>query len=201
MTTLAYLRVSTDTQDAANQWNEIVRWSASHDLPYPERVEETASTKMHWQNRAIAQTLATATAGDTIVVAEVSRLARSTLEVLEIVNTALARGITIHIVKTAIVFDGSMGAKVTITILALAAEIERDLIRARTKSALDTLKSQGIKLGRPVGSGGKTKIDGKSQEIARLLQAGVAQQAIARLLGVSRGTVDRFIKNKERNAS
>lgn len=193
--TIAYLRVSTDTQDASNQWNEIVAWCVTHRLPYPIRYEETASTKMAWRERELADAVKSAQAGDTMVVAEVSRLARSTLEVLEIVNECLAKGVAVHIVKTAIVFDGSLGAKVTITILALAAEIERDLIRARTKSALATLKAGGRTLGRPKGTGGKTKIDCKGQEIARLLDAGVAQHAIARLLGVSRGTVYRFVKN------
>lgn len=195
--THAYLRVSTDAQDPANQWAEITHWAADHGLPYPEATHDTASTKTEWRSRMIGQIIQKALPGDTIIVAEVSRLARSILEVLEILKECAAKGVAVHVVKSGLILDGSLPAKITVTILALAAEIERDLIRARTKSALAEAKAKGKTLGRPVGTGGKTKIDSRASEIARLLSAGVAKTAIARLLGVSRGTVNRHTTNQE----
>lgn len=192
----AYLRVSTAEQDTANQWAEIAKWAADHGLPYPVSTHDTASTKTEWRQRKIGQLIKDALPGDTIIIAEVSRLARSILEVLEILKECAAKGVAVHVVKSGLILDGSLPAKITVTILALAAEIERDLIRARTKSALAEARAKGKTLGRPVGTVGKTKIDGKAAEIERMLSAGVAKTAIARLLGVSRGTVDRYTTNR-----
>ena len=77
--------------------------------------------------------LETADAGDVLVAAEVSRLARSTLQVLELLQAAADRGVTVHIAKNRMVLDQSLPATITATILGLAAQIEREFISARTK--------------------------------------------------------------------
>lgn len=200
MDAIAYLRVSTNGQDANNQAAECNRWAASRGLPLPLLFPETASTKTHWRKRELAQVLDRLLPGDTLIVAEVSRLARSTLEVLEILAETTRKGIAVHVVKSALVFDGSTTAKITLTILALAAELERDLIRARTKSALDTLKAQGKTLGRPVGTKRPGKLKAKGAEIERLIVAGVSHSAIARLLQVSRATVTRYVRFSQENS-
>ena len=55
--------------------------------------------------------------------------------------------------------------KVMITMFGLFAEIERDLISLRTKEALAAAKASGKKLGRPKGTRGKSKLDGREEEI------------------------------------
>ena len=66
--------------------------------------------------------------GDVLVVAEISRLARSTLQVLKIMKAATTVEVAIHVVKNAMVMNGSMQSKIYATIFGLAAEIERDFI-------------------------------------------------------------------------
>jgi len=76
-----------------------------------------------------------------------------------------------------------------------SAEIERDLISQRTKEALARKKSEGFKLGRPKGSFAKeTKLTGRESEIKHLLEKSVSKSAIARLMGVNRLTVVRFVE-------
>lgn len=55
-------------------------------------------------------------------------MARSTLQVLEMLECCVRRGINVHIAKQGMVLDGSMQSRITATVLGLAAEIERELI-------------------------------------------------------------------------
>ena len=90
-----------------------------------------------------------------------------------------------------------MQTKVMVTMFTLFAEIERDLISERMKQGLAAARAKGRLLGRPKGSLGKSKLDGKEQIIQDELKYGVAKAAIARKLGVSRTTMVNFIKTRE----
>lgn len=185
-----YLRVSTDAQDVENQRHGILEYCASHGIEPDAVHEDTVSGKIDWRNRKIGQLLSAGDKGDVVLVSEVSRLARSTLQVLEILKVAAERQISLVIVKNGLRFDNSMQAKITATILGLAAEIERDFISMRTKEALAKRKSSGKKLGRPIGARAKAyKLDEKRSEIERYLKLGINGSAIAKLVGVSRPTL------------
>ena len=64
-----------------------------------------------------------------LLVAEISRLARSTLQVLEILQEAARKEIAVHVAKSNMVMDGSLNSKITAVVLGLAAEIEREFIQ------------------------------------------------------------------------
>ena len=113
--------------------------------------------------------LETADAGDVLVAAEVSRLARSTLQVLELLQAAAERGLTVHIAKNRMVLDQSLPATITATILGLAAQIEREFISARTKEALERRKAAGLPVGRPKGRATKLMLDDRRAEIVDYL--------------------------------
>ena len=145
---------------------------------------------MAWNSRKIGELLSNADKGDVLLVAEVSRLARSTLQVLEILKLASERQVSVVIVKNGLTFDNSMQSKITATILGLAAEIERDFISMRTREALSKRKASGKQLGRPRGShANRYKLDEKRSEIERYQKMGINQTAIAKLVGVSRPTL------------
>ncbi len=67
--------------------------------------------------------------------------------------------------KQNMVLDGSMQAKIIVTILGLAGEIEREFIRQRTKEALAARVAKGITLGRPKGKAVQLKLDDKRDDI------------------------------------
>lgn len=185
-----YLRVSTSAQDTQNQLHGIQNYCQERGI-YPDTViEDTASGSVDWHSRKIGELLSTADKCDVLLVAEVSRLARSTLQVLEILKFASERKVSVVVVKNGLTFDNSMQAKITATILGLAAEIERDFISMRTQEALAKRKASGMRLGRPQGSLAKNyKLDEKRAEIERYQKLGINQTAIAKLLGVSRPTL------------
>ena len=89
-----------------------------------------------------------------------------------------------------------MQSKVMITMFSLFAELERDLISERTKEGLARAREKGKLLGRPKGTLGKSKLDGKEQEIKRLLGLGVTKANIAKICGCSWSALDSFIKHE-----
>lgn len=197
----AYLRVSTDAQDVANQRHGVVRYCTEKKLLAPVFIEDTASGRTDWRARPLGQLITRATAGDVIVVAEVSRLARSTLQVLEIGRECLERGVTLHVAKNGIVFDDSMQSKIVATVLGLVAEIERDFISARTKEALAKRKAEGVKLGRPPGAPCKLRLDPQADKIDDYLAKKIDKRAIAKLLDVSPNTLYAWLKVRRPQAA
>jgi DNA invertase Pin-like site-specific DNA recombinase len=192
----AYLRVSTDAQDVANQRHGVVRYCADKRLLEPVFVEDTASGKTDWRTRQLGRLIERAGAGDVVVVSEVSRLARNTLQVLEIGRECIARGVHLHVAKNGIVFDDSMQSKIVATVLGLVAEIERDFISARTKEALAKRKAEGVKLGRPAGPAKTLRLDPMADKIDGYLAKGIDKRAIAKLLDVAPNTLYAWLKSR-----
>lgn len=189
MTVYAYLRVSTDAQDVANQKHGLLEYANDSGLVPVKVIEDAASGKIPWRQRKLGEMLEKAEAGDTILFAEVSRLGRSTLQVLEFLQVAAQKGVSVHITKNKMVMDGSMQAKVMAVMFGLAAEIERELISARTKEALAKRKAEGMKLGRPRGQAQKLALDSKAEEIKKLLEKGVSKASIAKIVDCSPQTL------------
>lgn len=195
MTTHAYLRVSTDAQDVANQRHGIEAYCAARALT-PIYAEDTASGRVEWRQRKLGALITEAKPGDLLIVAEISRLARNTLQVLEVARECVERQIHLHVVKNGMVLDGSLQSKITATVLGLAAEIERDMISSRTKEALAKLKADGVQLGRPAGPVKKLALDKHRKTITAMIASGVALRAIARHVECSPGTLYNWLERR-----
>lgn len=194
--TYAYLRVSTDAQDVANQKLGVLEYCAQQGFGAPRLVEDTVSGKIEWQKRKIGELLTTIPAGSVLVAAEITRLARSTLQVLEMLKLAAERGISVHVVKSRLVLDGSLSSKITATILALAGEIEREFIAARTKEALRRRKESGLPMGRPIGQAERLSLDEKADEIDKYIKIGLNRRAIAKLCACSPTTLYTWLRRR-----
>lgn len=208
MTTYAYIRVSTDRQDLDNQRHGVIEYAKANGLEPLTFFDDTVTGKKNWRDRDLGKLLDQAKKGDVLLVAEISRLARSTLQVLEILEHAATKEIAVHVVKNRMVMDKSLPAKITATVLGLAAEIEREFISARTTEALARRKAQGLPLGRPKGrTNDERKLDKRKDEIKDLLQKGVHKTSIARIIGCSPNTLylwmeannmSRYIKQRKK---
>ena len=179
----AYLRVSTDVQDVNNQKHGVLEYANKHGITNLQFIEDTVTSKKKWKERGIGAMLEQAKEGDTVIASEVSRLARSTLEILEILHYCTANKINLHIAKNGMVFDSSLQSKITATVLGLAAEIEREFISSRTKEALAARKAAGMILGRPKGKAEKLKLDPHRDRIQEYINMGVSKTAIAKIIG------------------
>ena len=189
MTNFAYLRVSTDQQDLLNQ-----KFGILGDIKF---LEDNTSGKISWQERTIGKIIESAKAGDVILASEVSRLGRSALQVLEILELAVKKEIAVHITKNSMIIDGSMQSTITATILGLAAQIEREFISTRTKEALAKRKADGVKLGRPKGKAQTLKLDAFEDEIRDYLKKGINKLAISKLIECSPSTLYLWLKRKK----
>ena len=199
MTIYAYLRVSTNQQDVDNQRHGILEYANQKSLGHLEFVEDSVSGQKRWRDRELGKLLAkTAQSGDTLVFAEISRMARSTLQVLEILECCMQRGVSVHIAKQRMVLDDSMPSRITATVLGLAAEIERELISMRTTEALAKRKAAGKTLGRPKGKqSAKLKLDAREQEIKMYLAKGISKRSIAKLVDCAPSTLYYWLKRNQ----
>lgn len=196
MTNFAYLRVSTDHQDVKNQRLGVLDYCNSCQINALKFVEDIISGKSPWRERAIGKILEQAEPGDVIIASEISRLGRSTLQVLEIMEIAAQKGVSVHIAKNKMILDGSMQSTITATILGLAAQIEREFISARTKEALAKRKIDGGKLGRPKGQAELLKLDAFHDEIIGYLKKGINKRSIAKLIECSPSTLYQWLKRR-----
>lgn len=117
--------------------------------------------------------------------------------VMSIINHCMLTGAAIlPIWKGEIIKEDSMSVYETFFDI-ISAQKERELISRRTKCALAMMKSNGVRLGRPIGIPRKRKLDGKETEIIQLLNRGLSKSEIARRLKVNHTTLVEFIKFKQ----
>lgn len=193
-----YIRVSTDQQSTSNQKFEINRYAASHNIQIDKWVEETISSRKPLNKRKLGSLLAELKDGDILISTEISRLGRSLLEVMGILQHCLAQNCQIWTLKEHYKLGSDIASKVLAFCFGLSAEIERQLISERTKMSLDKLKSQGKHLGRPFGAKSKSlKLSKNTKKVKDLMDKGLPKAQIARLLGVDKLTLYRFLKKLE----
>lgn len=191
--TIAYLRVSTSDQDLEKNKFEILQLANEKGLGQVLWIEETVSGRVSWRKREIAVILERLQSGDNLIVSELSRLGRSMLECMEILSIASQKEIKVYAVKGNWRLDNSIQSKIIAMAFSMAAEIERDLISARTREALAARKKAGMTLGRPRGIG-KSKLDAYRPEIEALLANGSKQAFIAKRYGTTEPNLSRWIK-------
>ncbi len=182
--TAASLRVSTGSQDLATQKLAILDFTQKRRFTVDAFIESRISSRKSPIERRIEEMLGTLQSGDRLLVSELSRLGRSLSQVLQ---------------KEAIEVEGKqdLRTKVMIAMFGLFAEVERDLISERTKEGLAAAKAKGKQLGRPKGALGKSKLDGKEEDIRMLLGKEVSKASIAKILDVSRSALYHFIETRK----
>ena len=183
--TVAYLRASTDKQDLNNQKLEILEFARKRDVRVDEFLAITVSSRKTSKQRRIDELLELLADSDTLIVTELSRLGRSTSEVIDLINELIRRSIRVIIIKQNLDLHQKhdMTSKVMITLFSLFAELERDLVSLRTREALAAKKAQGITLGKPIGTIQASKFDKDRSRIEELLGLGLSVRKIVRLLG------------------
>lgn len=192
--TVGYIRVSTHDQDTAKNRAEILELANSKGFGTVTFVEEKASGwKTSWKERKVAEVVGSLCAGDRIIVPEMSRLGRSMLDIMEILAVCKEKGIDVYAIKGNWSLNGSIESKVLMTLYALFAEIERDLISARTKEALAARRKAGGRLGRPRGPG-KSKLDQHREEIVALLKTGSRKSYLARKYSTTEANLHHWLR-------
>lgn len=196
---IAYLRVSTGGQDLDNQKLALLDYAHIKKLNIDHFIETEISTRKKNQALELTSHIESFNKGDLLIVSELSRVGRSLASIIATIDTLIKQGVYFIAVKESIEIreKQDMQTKMLITLFGLFAEIERDLISQRTKEGLANAKKKGKKLGRPKGTKGKSKLDGKELEIASYLDLGISKASIAKLLKVSPTTLKHFIDTRK----
>jgi DNA invertase Pin-like site-specific DNA recombinase len=199
MKTTAYLRVSTGSQDLANQKLAVLDYARQKRFAIDRFVEAQASSRKGPAERRVEELLSSLEAGDRLVVSELSRLGRSLGQVIQFVDELVKRKVRFVAIKEDIRFEGKqdLQTKVMIALFGLFAEVERDLISERTKEGLVAARARGRLLGRPKGSLGTSKLDGKEGEIRKLLEKEVSKRSLAKIMDVSPTDLRHFIRTRK----
>ena len=195
MAVIGYIRVSTDKQTYKHQRFEIEEYAKNQGLKIDDWIEETISSRKALKNRKLGVLLENLNENDILITCEISRLGRSLLEVMRILETCLSKNCQVWTLKENYRLGNDIQSKVLAFAFSLAAEIERNLISQRTKSSLANLKASGKKLGRPFSAESKKlKLSKNAKKVRNLLSKGISKSQIAKILGVQRSTLRRFIE-------
>jgi DNA invertase Pin-like site-specific DNA recombinase len=143
---------------------------------------EVSSTKGE-KERRINELLSRLQKGDTLLVAELSRLGRNMLQTLNIINELSEKEVSLVFVRQPELSTTGSHTKLLLAIYSYFAEAERDYISMRTKQGLAAARAKGVKLGRPKGSRNKERIlDPHRNEIMQFLEMGVNLAAIRKII-------------------
>lgn len=195
MTTYGYLRVSSKTQELAHQRFEIENFAHREGIRIDEWIEEKISSRKALEKRKLSELLNNLQENDILITCEVSRLGRSLLEVMRILEICLNKNCQVWTLKENYRLGNDIQSKVLAFAFGISAEIERKLISDRTKASLANIKAHGKKLGRPFSAQSKKlKLSKNAKRVRKLLNLGLTQYKIAKIIGVHQITVKRFIE-------
>jgi DNA invertase Pin-like site-specific DNA recombinase len=158
MKVVGYIRVSSDKQDLEKQQHLLWEYAHNHQLLIDEFVPVEMSAQKSLRERRIVELLAKLTAGDILLVAELSRLGRNMLETLNLVNELTQRDIQIAFVRQPELSTDGPHGQLLLAIYGHFAQTERDFISLRTKQGLAAARAKGKVLGRPKGSKNKERV-------------------------------------------
>jgi DNA invertase Pin-like site-specific DNA recombinase len=180
MAVYGYARVSTRDQDLAGQVAELQAAGCGNIFR-----EKASGAKT--DRPELAKLIRRLDAGDVLVVTRLDRLARSTRDLLNILDAVVKAGAGFKSLKDTWADTTTPHGRLMLTVLGGLAEFERELIRARTDDGRKRAKARGVKFGRPT-----ALTPHQRQEAIQRLANGEAQADVARSFNVSQPTISRL---------
>jgi DNA invertase Pin-like site-specific DNA recombinase len=177
---LGYARVSTDGQTLDAQQFALTAAGAAR--VFAEKVSGVVTDR-----RQLAKAIAGLGAGDVLLVTRLDRLARSTRDLLNVLDAIARAGAGFRSLADTWADTTTAYGRLMLTVLGGLAEFERELIRARTSEGRTRAKARGVKFGRKL----KLTPYQRQEALARRAQ-GEPLVEIARTFGVSHSTISRL---------
>jgi len=189
---IGYARVSTDEQDLTVQRDGLEALGVPTERVYVDH----GLTGTHRDRPGLREALAACRAGDTLVVTKLDRLARSLPDARDIVDDLTRRQVKLNL-GGAVHDPTDPVGRLLFNVLAMVAEFEADLIRARTREGMKVAKAKGRLRGK------QPKLTARQEaHLVALHRAGQHTTAeLAELFDVARSTVYRALDRAKQNAS
>jgi len=181
-----YARVSTESQNLDRQLDALQKHGVDH--IYNEKMTGTKKDRPE-----LAKMLDRMTEGDTVVIESLSRLGRSTKDLIELVELFNQQNVNLVSLKESIDTSTPTG-KLLFTLMSAIAQFERDVIADRTKEGLKSARSRGRIGGRPKTNGDTVK---KAVKLYNTKQYTIKE--IEELTGVKKDTLYRTLKGDNHN--
>lgn len=181
---IAYIRVSTVEQNEQRQIEAMQKYDIEKWFIEKVSAKDTNRPKLQ-------EMLEYAREGDTVHIHDFSRLARSTKDLLDIVETLNGKGICLVSNKESVDTSTPIG-KLMLTMIGAIAEFERQNLLDRQREGIAIAKRNGIY------TGGKRKtVIGFTDGYSRYKTREITKSALAKELNISRPTLDKLIKEYE----
>jgi DNA invertase Pin-like site-specific DNA recombinase len=179
----AYARVSTNSQELEGQIEALKAAGC-------ERIFKEKISGVRADRRELRKMMAGLETGDVVVVTRIDRLARSTFELFALVKEIVDTGAQFRSLAQPWADTSTANGRLMIAVLGGLADVERDMIRARTDEGRERAKAAGIKFGR------KNKLTSHQQrEAIERRASGESIRDIARSFNVSHTTIARLGKD------
>lgn len=181
---IGYARVSTTDQNLDRQLDALIAYGVDKRNIYSEKM---TGTKL--EREQLNKMLDELQAGDTIVISDLTRISRSTKDLLAIIDKIKEKGAYIKSIKDTWLDTTSNNPynDFLLTVMSGLSQLERDLISQRTKEGLASAKARGRNGGRP------NKQNEKSPVVTALANSGMSIADIVKETGLSRSTVNRIL--------
>lgn len=181
---VAYARVSTEEQNLDRQLDQLIQYGVDKRNIYMEKVTGTKREREQL-NKMINELQE----GDTVIISDLTRISRSTKDLLEIVSAIKDKGASIKSIKDTWLDTTSNNPynDFLLTVMSGLSQLERDLISQRTKEGLASAKARGRNGGRP------SKQNEKKDVVIALADSGMRIADIVKQTGLSRSTVNRIL--------
>ena len=188
-----YCRVSTADQSCERQERELLAFAERAGYEIVGIWKETASgVRQDRAERQKVMALAQARRIDAILVTELTRWGRSTLDLVHALHDLQGWGVSL-IAESGLQFDlGTAQGKLFASLMSALAEFERDLLRERIRSGMAAAKARGKRFGRRPGQ--RIKSDRLAPKVLELVKARWSYRQISRMLGISKNTVTDIVK-------
>jgi DNA invertase Pin-like site-specific DNA recombinase len=181
MTIFAYARVSTDGQSLDAQVKQLR--AAGCEKIFKEKASGAKTERAH-----LRRLLGQLGKGDVLTVTRLDRLARSTRDLLNTLDTVAKAGAGFRSLNDIWADTTTAHGRLMLTVLGGLAEFERELIRARTSEGRERAKLRGVHMGRP----SKLTVHQRREAVKALADETATQADLARRFNVSQSTISRL---------